>query len=194
MSKTIDNLNARSDKFTIILNDNELKLLKNSNFVRTKISCADNISVIFIAVIFHDKDQVEDDNNRLKTPHYHLVVQFDRVYRCGTMIRLLSDLFKINENQITIDKCNSMAMQCRYLTHLDDFDKYQYNYTDISCNDYNVLSRYYNLKFIRDIHDMLVVVHQYNYDLEQIMLECANYDKYRKYILDVINFHRRSIY
>ena len=125
-----DKFNSRSDKFCIVLNDSGADVFKSSTNIKTKIMCCDFLSVIYVAVIRHDKD-FDEETNHTKTTHYHVVIQLDRIYRVGSMIKLIVEIFKCNENQITIDKCSSIVMQSRYLIHLDDFDKYQYDLFDV---------------------------------------------------------------
>ena len=128
-----DKLNQRSDKFTLVLNDNELDLFKNARNVVNKFQLQDDIDLIYIACIKHDRDK--DEVGNLKTKHYHVVIHLNKVCRIGTLINRISDVFKCNTNQITVDKCSSLCMQSRYLMHLDDFDKERYDITDVVCND-----------------------------------------------------------
>lgn len=185
-----DKLNQRSDKFSLVLNDNELNLFKNARNVVNKFQLQDDMDIIYIACIKHDRDK--DEKADLKTVHYHVVLQLNKVCRIGTMINRISQIFHCNENQISIEKCSSLCMQSRYLMHLDDFDKEPYDLMDIVCNDVSVLTRYCNMVFVRDIHDLISLVHHYHYDLEAIMLAIGNYDKWRKYINDlIINYNRK---
>lgn len=182
--------NQRSDKFTLILNDNELEFFKSAKSIYRRFMTEDDIGIEFIACIQHNKDY-DEELKQLKTLHYHVVIQLSKICRIKTMINKIMSMFHCNENQITIDKCNSIVMQTRYLLHLDDFDKYQYDKYDVVCNDKDVLERYCNLVIIRDIHDLIGVVKHYHYDLEEIMLSVAHYDKWRKYINDlIINYNR----
>lgn len=191
MKKVTDFKAQRSDKFTLVLNDNELNLLKSANYILEKIQNSD-IPYIFIATIKHDRDKREDDQNSLKTTHYHMVIQYEGNYRIGTVINWLSDLFHINENQISIDKCTSIEMQTRYLLHLDDPDKEPYDIWDIATNDKVVLNRYLQLTIIKDLNALITFVREENYNLETIMSKIANYDKYRKYINDlIVNYYRK---
>lgn len=183
-------LNQRSDKFTIVLNDNELKLFKSTRNVFLTLNTDEQLSPVFLACIKHDRDY-DEEQKQYKTQHYHVVIQCDKICRIGTMINKISNLFRCNENQITIDKCNSVVMQTRYLCHLDDFDKAPYFIDEVECNDKDVLNRYFNLVIVRDIHDLIAVVKRYNYDLETIMCNVAHYDKWRKYINDLIINHNR---
>ena len=181
----MEKLNQRTDKFTIVLNDSGADLLKSTNYIYNKIMC-DEMDIVYLAIIKHDKDINEEDGH-VKTPHYHVVLITGGVYRLSSIINWLVKLFHINENQITIDKCNSIAMQSRYLTHMDDFDKTPYLMTEVKTNDEDAYKRYCNLQRVKDLNDLLSVVKYYNYDLERIMVNVMNYDKYRKYVLDLIS-------
>lgn len=180
----------RSNKFTLVLNDSGANVLKNSRYIYNKIM-TDSKDIVFIALIYHDQD-LDELINQLKTPHYHIVIQFASNYRIGSIINWLVDLFHLNENQITIEKCTAIDSQCRYLTHMDDLDKFPYDKTDIITNDLEVLKRYQSVQYVRDLGDLIRLVKEYNYNLELIMTKIKNYDKYRKYILDLINnYYRR---
>lgn len=183
--------NMRSDKFTIILNDNELEFFKSAKSIVHRFCTDMDLSPVFIACIKHDKD-IDEETHHLKTIHYHVVVQLNKICRVQTLINRIMYMFSCHENQITLDKCNSLVMQTRYLCHLDDFDKYQYWGGDVVTNDNDVLKRYFDLIIIRDLHDLVGVVKHFNYDFEEIMLHVAHYDKWRKYINDlIINYNRR---
>lgn len=181
--------NQRSDKFTLVLNDNEFNRFKNTRHIYTMLNTCENLSPVFLACICHDRDY-DEEQKQYKTKHYHVVIQLGSICRVKTMINCLCELFKCLEKQISIDKCNSIVMQTRYLCHLDDFDKARYFDTEIECNDKNVLSRYFHLVIVRDLHDLIVVVKQYNYSLEECMCNIAHWDKWRKYVLDLIREHR----
>lgn len=190
ISKESKFLNQRSDKFTIVLNDNEIKLFKSSRNIFLEFNTDIDLSPIFVAVIMHDRDT--DENNVLKTKHYHVVLHLNKIVRIGTMINKICDMFHCHPNQVTIDKCNSICMQTRYLCHLDDFDKYPYLQCDISTNNMDIVNRYFKLTIIRDIADCVAVVKQYHYNLEDIMLNVSNYEKWRRIINDlIINYNRK---
>ena len=94
-----------------------------------------------------------------------------------------------------IDKCNYLCAQTRYLIHEDEYEKEKYHYDrgDIATNKYDTLYRYLDIKRIADLKDCVDVVRQYHYDLEEIMMNISNYDKWRKYINDlVVNYHRKK--
>ena len=186
-------LNQRSDKFTIVLNDNELNNLKSAKHILQSFKLSENIGLVYIAVIKHDRDKCDDGLN-LKTLHYHVVLHLNKICRISTLLNYIMDTFHLNENQVSMDKCNSLCMQSRYLIHLDDFDKEQYYASEVECNDIDVFNRYLSLVIVRDIHDLIGVVKHYHYDLEEIMLNISNYDKWRKYINDLIINERRKTY
>lgn len=187
----MNSLEQRSDKFTIVLNDNELNLFKGAWYIVTQLRTSEGLDIIYIACIKHDRD-VDNETKHLKTVHYHVVVQLGKICRIGTLLNRICDIFHCNANQVTLDKCSSLCMQSRYLLHLDDFDKIQYFKEEVVCNDMEVFDRYYNLVIVRDLHDLIGVVRQYHYDLEQIMCNVAHYDKWRKYINDlIINYNRK---
>lgn len=183
--------NQRSNKFTIILNDNELKLFKNSKYIYNKLMTAENYAVNFIGVICHDKDT--DEQGQLKTIHYHVVIYYDKTYRIGSIINLLIELFHCNENQITIDKCNDLVAQTRYLIHLDDGDKEQYLPFDVYTNNVEEFNKYCSATRVKDISQLIAIVKRCHYDLEEIMLKVVNYDKWRRFINDLVgNYYRKK--
>lgn len=187
-----DILNQRSDKFTIVLNDSGADLFKNARNIVRKMSCNELLCILFIACIKHDKDY-DAEQQQLKTTHYHLVIMFDRAYRLGTILTLLCDTFNCNANQVSIDKCSSMIMQTRYLIHLDDFDKYQYDKTDIVCNDTDYLNKCFNyIRKIVDIDDLIVIVRQFPVLTE--LMSRIGYDNYKKYRLVISDIRRELNY
>lgn len=190
-----EKLKQRSDKFSLVLNDNELNLLKSSAFIKQQFIKSD-LEIKFIAIIKHDRDKSEEDENRIKTVHYHITLELWINYRIGTIINKICDMFPLlNANQVQIEKCSSIAMQTRYLTHIDDGDKIPYDIWEIETNDKATLTKYYNLRKVNNLDDLILFVREKKYDLEEIMKTLANYDKYRKYISDlIVNNYRKGRY
>lgn len=188
----VDKLNQRSDKFTIVLNDNEVHLFKDSETIVNKLITDVDVGVSYIACIKHDRD-IYEEQQQVKTIHYHVVIELDSICRVGTVLKWLCNKFHCNENQVSIDKCNSLAMQSRYLLHLDDIDKVRYYETEVSTNNIFRFKDYLTLVKIKDMKDLIARVKEYHYDIEIIMSKIVNYDKYRKYINDIIvNYYRRN--
>ena len=184
-------LKERGNAFALLLNDNELNLLKSSKYIKEKLERSE-IPYMFMAVIRHDRDKREDDQNSYKTPHYHMVLQFDGNFAVSSVIKLISELFKVNKNQVSCEKATSIEMVTRYLLHLDDPDKEPYDVWDIETTESNILHRYLKLKIIKDRAELITYVRSVNYDLERIMDEISNYDLWRKYINDlIINYYRK---
>lgn len=187
----VDKLKQRSDKFTIVLNDNELELFKNATNIVNKLLCDFDLGVSYVASIKHDND-IDEETNHLKTLHYHVVLELDKICTCGSLLKRLCNIFHCNENQVTLDKCTSLCMQSRYLIHLDDFDKAQYSRYDVATNNQALFNDYLLFIKIRDMKDLISRVKEYHYDLEIIMSKIVNYEKYRKYINDIIvNYYRK---
>lgn len=187
----IDKLKQRSNQFTIVLNDNECHWFKNCDFIINKLISDYDVDVVYIAVIYHDKDL--DENKQPKTPHYHVILELDKICTVGSCLKWLSSKFMCNENQISIDKCNDLAMQSRYLIHLDEIDKVPYFEFDVHTNNVARYKDYLKLKKIKDMKDLISFVKECHYDLEIIMSKLAHYDKYRKYINDlIVNYYRKQ--
>ena len=86
-------------------------------------------------------------------------------------------------------------MQSRYLCHLDDFDKEKYFDFEVVTNDRELLKKYFSLEKVKDLSDLINIVKRCHYDLELIMTSIANYDRWRKYINDlIINYYRKGSY
>lgn len=87
----------------------------------------DNICKNFSHVgMLHDKD-VDDDGN-LKKAHWHFVLRFNQA-------RWSSGVAKELGIEDHFESTKSIPLACRYLCHLDDPDKYQYDPADASCSE-----------------------------------------------------------
>lgn len=179
-------LSQRSSAFTIVLNDDfDGLILRDVHYVYRSLMVAE-LPLVFIACIKHEKDL--SDDGHLKTPHYHIVLVFSGSYRVGTILKKIMDVFNgLNENQISIDKCSSVSAQTRYLIHLDDFDKYQYDSVDIETNNRGQVEYYLKeVHKIVDVNDLITVVREYRNLTELIrVLGIENYKKYRMVIKDL---------
>lgn len=179
-------LSQRSSAFTIVLNDDfDGLILRDVHYVYRSLMVAE-LPLVFIACIKHEKD-LSDDGHK-KIPHYHIVLVFSGSYRVGTILKKIMDVFNgLNENQISIDKCSSVSAQTRYLIHLDDFDKYQYDSVDIETNNRGQVEYYLKeVHKIVDVNDLITVVREYRNLTELIrVLGIENYKKYRMVIKDL---------
>ena len=123
-----------SNAFSLVLNDNGADLFKSSRIVRDKLIHNDVYDVNYCAVAFHDQDRNELGD--FKTCHYHVVIEFEGRMQLQTCFYFLCNLFHCNENQISIEKCNDIGAQVRYLIHMDDVDKYHYKESIIAENNF----------------------------------------------------------
>ena len=187
MSHQANNLNKRGCAFSLVLNDSGADLFKSSSHVLRTLR-SDEKDVVFCAVIFHGLDYI-DDEGRYKTPHYHVVITFESNYRVETILNWVADLFYANKNQISIEKCNSVPMQVRYLIHKDDLDKYQYKEYEITCieKDKDYVHRcMLMIKQIIDVDDLLAIMDAYPRLRDLIrVIGADNYRKYRSIIIDL---------
>ena len=75
------------------------------------------------AGILHDRDV--DENGELKKPHWHVVISF-RYQKTATAV---AKLFGIAPNYV--QPASSKVGALRYLLHLDDPDKFQYEHSEV---------------------------------------------------------------
>lgn len=74
----------------------------------------------------HDKDI--DKNGNFKKPHYHVEMLFD-----NTKTKQHAQNMALCFGGVGAEPINSVKAYTRYLTHMDDPDKAQYNQEDIEC-------------------------------------------------------------
>lgn len=95
-------------------------------------SCPENlfsiISEMFVPCIvspLHNKD-VHQDTGELKKPHYHVLFIFDGVKSDKQINEVVKQICGVG-----IIKVKSVKAYARYLCHLDNEDKYQYDISDV---------------------------------------------------------------
>ena len=179
-------LNKRGHIFSLVLNDSGADLFKSSGHILSKLLFTGN-DVIFCACILHTLDY-DEENNKYKTPHYHLVIHFRNNYRVGSVINMLCDIFHCNDNQISCEKCTNVVSQVRYLVHQDEYDKFHYSMDLIETTDKEFVKSCFDKICINSIEDCIKVCEHYNYNLQKIMINVRNYDEYRRDILDLIRY------
>lgn len=107
-----------------------------------KILRAYNDGISNYAFMEHDKDVFEDDTydendvlihakGDLKQPHIHLLIDF---YHAHTFTAV-KKMFTTEEDSPRVEFTSSRAVCFRYLCHLDNPEKYQYDYKDIVSSD-----------------------------------------------------------
>lgn len=83
--------------------------------------------VAIVWSITHDKDI--DENGAITSPHTHFLIDYKTPRRVSTV----ANIFGVENNHIELVR-NKHGM-IRYLTHLDDDEKYQYDPDDVLTND-----------------------------------------------------------
>lgn len=120
--------NFRSRNFSLISYiDNEDKL-KNILFSKTNIA--------YYAYIYHDKDIYEDGTP--KEPHFHIAL----ILRCARDIDCVCNYFRVEDKNGLKVNClgqitHSNKDICVYFTHINEPDKYQYDFNDVKSNNVN---------------------------------------------------------
>lgn len=130
------------------------------------------------AGILHDKD-VEETGEK-KKEHYHFVVLFNNAKDSKT----LANEINIEENRIQF--INSKKYSIRYLIHMDQPKKYQYNFEDIETNIEDI-KKYFNsdkneTQEIKQILEFIYTTDRYLYYhevLEYVIFENI-YSTYRR--------------
>lgn len=74
----------------------------------------------------HDKDVLDDGSGRTKKPHYHVIVVYGSPTTYNNVKRLTDSLNAPQPIQL-----EQVRGYYRYLTHMDNPEKYQYDATDI---------------------------------------------------------------
>lgn len=77
----------------------------------------------------HDKD-VNPGTGEVKKPHYHVMLCFGSV---KTQKQAQAVFDKLSTKAVQCKAVNSVSGQARYLIHMDNPEKYQYNADDVVC-------------------------------------------------------------
>lgn len=118
----------------------------------------------------HDSDI--DPQNQPKKPHYHVMIMFDSV-KTSEQAKEIFNLI----NGVGCEVVNSLRGYARYLCHLDNPDKAQYNTEDVTCfcgADYTgtiglVTDKY---KAIKEIMEWCMETHTRSYS--ELLLYCKD--------------------
>ena len=118
----------------------------------------EDFHVPFLVSPLHDRDL--DASGNYKKPHYHLLLRFDSVKTSDQAIEIFSSV-----NGVGCEKISSLRGYARYLCHLDDPDKAQYDVNDVYCyrEDYATL-----ISLPTDKYDSIAAMIDY-VDREQII-------------------------
>lgn len=185
----VNKLQQRGSDFSLVLNDNELDLFKTEKYINGRIQKC--LPVKFIASLKHDSDF--DEYGHRKTIHYHVVLVLRIRCTVGSLIKILSDLFHCNENQISCEKCSDVCMQVRYLVHKDDLDKTQYLAFDIESNNQMAVINYMSKQVdVVDTTDIDVICDKYHFNFREIA-KCLGHKQFKQWLW-YIQATKRDLY
>lgn len=85
-----------------------------------------SFNVPFFISPLHDRDF--DEDGCVKKPHFHVLLMFDSVKRKEQAIEIFEKI-----GGVGYKKVSSLRGYARYLCHLDDLDKAQYDCNDVLC-------------------------------------------------------------
>lgn len=85
----------------------------------------DELHICYLISPLHDKDVVAEANNAPKKPHWHIVLIFDSL----KSVPQVKDL--MHPSTVGLEIVNSLVSYARYLVHMDNPEKAQYNIEDV---------------------------------------------------------------
>lgn len=113
------------------------------------------LHVPFVVSPLHDKDIKDRSTGELKKPHYHCVIKFRSKKSYKQVKTEICDRLNGPIPQPVVD----ISMMIRYLVHMDDPDKYQYDkedirvYGNIDIGEYLYDKKEYQYIILKDILD-----------------------------------------
>ena len=132
-------LNAPNEKAT---NPSEI-----SDFFTTAVSSIQNYNkVLFFASKIHDKDILEDGTP--KTIHLHIMLETYETYTQLQALKEFSNALNVDKKLISLKGSNNLYLLVQYLTHKNDQNKAQYNFSEILTNNSEYLEELYNTEYV----------------------------------------------
>lgn len=177
---------VRSKRFVVVINrpfdyedENGNKKEGYIPFDVDSLSSMLNVLYSFYACILHDSD-INADTGELKTEHFHIVLERQSLARYTTIINELSKWTGFPSNCISVDYCQLLNKSIRYLTHIDDEDKYQYSDLDVRTNRQEYVDN--ALKHLIDFIDFDYIASiVYQYEELPLIIKHLGIDIYNKY-------------
>lgn len=102
-------------------------------------------SKTFIASVIHDKDKHEDGAS--KTIHLHAFIDTPNKPTKKALLRELTELLGINEEQVGIRATNSRILLVQYLTHKNDKNKAPYSLEEVQTSNQEEFDKRFNEKY-----------------------------------------------
>lgn len=125
-------MQERSNKFICVIECNDTEKNKVISMKNVELLTRCNSSIKYWAIL-HDKDMKED--GIFKRPHIHIVIIFDfkSCYK-QYVIDFLSRELNCSKNIISVEICHDLNISLRYLTHIDNKEKFQYQDIEVKTN------------------------------------------------------------
>lgn len=161
------------------------------------------------ALIRHDCDLENSEDvgsvnaiAKVSRPHFHIVARsYSRTY-FNPIKKKIMQLFSLSENVVTVDKVLSLTGSLRYLIHLDNPEKHQYDINKIITNNTSWL--YSNMKISEESYTeyLIQAMDESNGDYRELLRilglnVCKKYHSviymyYRTYFRDGIHLKERE--
>lgn len=84
------------------------------------------------AYILHDKDVLE--TNEKKGNHIHLVLMAEKAMSSNNWLKHFSELLDVELSAVSVEMLGSEKKMLRYLRHLDDANKHEYDASEVITN------------------------------------------------------------
>lgn len=120
----------------------------------------------------HSRDLKEDNSGEFKKPHWHVLIMFAGK-KSPDSVKELTESF----GGVGLEKVQTLKAYARYLCHLDDDDKAQYNPEEVLCFGGSDYRRY----LTKDIEKDVVIGEIVDYILENEGVTFAHVVKYARY-------------
>lgn len=96
------------------------------SFIKKATGCDDRYPIILSPL--HDSDV--DDLGNLKKPHYHCILLTEHRIGYSTALNILADF---GASVSTVQAINIFSSYCRYMIHMDNPEKAQYDPDEVLC-------------------------------------------------------------
>ena len=122
----------KTNKYCVVINCQDIQKDKLITYKNLEVAFKYNQKCLYWYIL-HDRDVKE--NGELKTPHFHLVLwfKFKSCYK-QYVIDYLSQLLNCSPEIISVEPMRDLTISLRYLTHIDDEEKYQYSDDEVKTN------------------------------------------------------------
>lgn len=140
--------NSKFDKWCLVINEPKEKATtdQDNDFFMSAASTLQNYNRFkFFASIIHDKDILE--NGEPKTKHMHIVYTTPLKNTILGELKEISSILNIDKRLLSLEGSNNEFLMVQYLTHKNQPNKTQYDYSEIITNNSEELEQKYNFDY-----------------------------------------------